>query len=46
MAEWVDRNAPWLLAAEFVIMLVDRRGRDAHRPVVYAEEETEIARQR
>ena len=22
MAEWVDRNAPWLLAVEFVIMLV------------------------
>ncbi len=22
MAEWVDRNAPWVLAVEFVIMLV------------------------
>lgn len=22
MAEWIDRNAPWLLAVEFVIMLV------------------------
>ena len=22
MAEWIDRNAPWVLAAEFAIMLV------------------------
>ncbi len=46
MAAWLDRNAPWVLAVEFAIMLVDRRPGDGHRPLVYAQVQTETARVR
>ena len=38
LAAWFDRNAPWLLAVEFTIMLVTGVLAMAHRPLVFTQE--------